>query len=91
MPARLADLSPSLAVEACRLSFVLDVTEHRKQTFFPIDHVLGSENPSRASNALGTHAAGPRIDGVLHVGQLACRYRARQNARAALMPIADTI
>jgi len=42
----------TFAIEACRLSFVLDVTEHRKQTFFPIDHVFRSENPSRASNAL---------------------------------------
>jgi hypothetical protein len=38
----------------------------------------GPENPSRASKrALGAHATRPRIDRVLHVGQLARRHRAR--------------
>src|SRR6266480_1132409 len=68
----------TFAIEACRLSFVLDVTEHRKQTFFPIDHVFRSgESFAREQRALGAHAAGPRIDRVLHVGQLARRDRAR--------------
>src|SRR5438094_1321329 len=32
-------LNKPIAVEARWLSLVLDVTEHRKQTFFPIDHM----------------------------------------------------
>src|SRR5437773_3859735 len=71
-------LDQTFAIEACRLSLVLDVTEHRKQTFFPIDHVFRSrESFAREQRTLSTHATGPRIDRVLYVGQLACCDRAR--------------
>ncbi len=54
------------------------MAEHSEQTFLAINHVLGSgESFAREQRALGTHAAGPRIDCVLHVGQLARRYRPR--------------
>ena len=71
-------LDQGFAIEACRLTLVLHVTEHREQTFFPIDHVFRSgESFAREQRALGAHAAGPRIDRVLHVGQLARCDRAR--------------
>src|SRR5947209_13725114 len=67
------------AVESCRLSFVLDVTEHGEQTFFPIDHVFRTgESFAREQRAFGAHATSPRIDRVLHVRQFARSHRARR-------------
>src|SRR6266704_3354889 len=52
------------------------MTEHREQTFLPIDDVLGTgKSFARKQRALGTHASSPRIDRVLHVCQLAGCYR----------------
>ena len=52
--------------------------EHGKQTFLAIDDVLGTgKSVASQKRALGAHAPRPRIDRVLHVGQLACRHRAR--------------
>src|SRR5262245_49885460 len=65
-------LDQTVTIESCRLSLVLDVAEHRKQTFFPIDHVFRTgESFTCEQRALGTHPTGPRINRVLHVGQLA--------------------
>src|SRR5206468_3376148 len=66
-------LDQSFAVETRGLSLILDVTEHGEQTFLAIDNVLGAgESFSRKKRAFGTHSSGPRINRVLHVGQLAC-------------------
>src|SRR5262249_57581544 len=65
-------LDQAFAIESRRLSLVLHMAEHCKQTLFPIDHVLGSgESFPREQRAFGTHSTGPRIDRVLHIGQLA--------------------
>src|SRR5436309_12579562 len=52
------------------------MTEHREQTFLPIDDVFGTgKSFARKQRALGSHASSPRIDRVLHVCQLAGCYR----------------
>src|SRR5262249_36850440 len=66
-------LDQPFAIEACRLTFVLHVTEHGEQTFLAIDDVLRpGKSFTRKQRALGAHAPRPRIDSVFHVGQLPC-------------------
>ena len=70
-------LHQAFGIEARRLAFVLHVTKDREQTFLAVDNVLGAgKSFAREQRALGTHATRPGIDRVLHVGQLARRYRA---------------
>src|SRR5438094_452148 len=50
--------------------------EHSKKTFLAINDVLGTgESIAGQECTLSTHSSCPRINCVLHVGQLACRHR----------------
>ena len=52
--------------------------EHGKESLLAIDDVFGSrKSAARQKRAFRAHAAGPRINGVFHVGQLAGCDRAR--------------
>ena len=52
--------------------------EHGEQTFLAVDNVLRpGESAASQECALGAHASGPRVDRVLHVGQLPSRHCAR--------------
>ena len=59
--------------------------EDGKESFLSIDDVLGTgESFPCEQRALGAHAPRPRINRILHVGQLACRDRSRtKRARCA--------
>ena len=68
----------AFAIEACGFSLVLHVLNTANKPSLPSIMCSGPENPSRASSALSTPMrTGPRIDGVLHVRELAGRQRAR--------------
>ena len=52
--------------------------EHGKESLLAIDDVFGSgKSAARQKRAFRAHAAGPRINGVFHVGQFSRRHRAR--------------
>ena len=64
-------------IERGRFALVLHMMEHGKESFLAIDDVLGTgKSVAREKRALRAHASRPRIDRVLHVGQLARRDRA---------------
>src|SRR6516165_11687241 len=74
-----------LVVERCGLTFVLNMVEYSEQSFLAVNDVLWSgKSGAGEQRAFCAHATGPRIDRVLHVGELSGSHCSRtKRARRA--------